>query len=205
MTTATRAPRRAQSERRATTMKKLVDATIDSMLNVGYARTTVKEVCTRSGLSHGALFRFFPTMLDLILAAAEEIGERQIAHFERRWAKRRKSSEPLFESLVLLRESCRSPTNAVFYELLVAARTDTELRRALRPGVDRYFASIRQIAQKAQPLAALSPELFDTLMFSVIHLFDGETLVRKVHAQPGQEAHRMELLRGVVASLTASH
>ncbi len=195
------APRRTQGERRATTIATLVDATIATMLDLGYARTTVKEVCARAGLSHGALYRFFPTMLDLIMAAAEEIGKRQMAHFEERWARQAESAEPLYDSLVLLRESCRSPTNAVFYELLVAARTDADLRRALRPGVERYFTEIRESARKAQPLAALPPEVFDTLLFSVIHLFDGETLVRKVYAQPEQEERRMGLLRGVVGTI----
>ena len=71
------------------------------------------------------------------------------------------------------------------------------------PGIERYFAAIRDSARKAQSLAALPPDLFDTLLFSVIHLFDGETLVRKVYAQPAQEEHRMELLRGFVTTLAA--
>jgi AcrR family transcriptional regulator len=194
------APRRSQEERRAATIAKLVDATIETIMKVGYARTTVKEVCARAQLSHGALFRFFPTMLDLIMAAAEEIAERQVASFERKWDAHR--PEALYESLVLLRESCRSPTNQVFYELLVAARTDADLRRALRPGIERLFGIMRASARKVQALAALPPELFDTLLFSAIHLFDGESLVRKIYAQPEQEEHRMALLRTLVATMT---
>lgn len=191
--------RRAQSERRATTIATLLDATIESLLKVGYARTTVKEVCTRAALSHGALFRFFPTMLDLILAAAEEIARRQIEQFERHFATQKDGATPLYASLLLLRDACRSPTNAVFYELLVAARTDAELRRALKPNIDRYFSAIRESARRAAPLEQLPPEIFDTLLFSAIHLFDGESLVRKVYPQPAQEEQRMHLLQGFLS------
>lgn len=198
------APRRSQGERRAITITKLIDATIETIMEVGYARTTVKEVCARAELSHGALFRFFPTMLDLIMAAAEEIADRQTASFERKWDAHKDKPEPLYESLLLLRESCRSPTNQVFYELLVAARTDAELRRVLRPGIERFFGIIRASAQRMQALAALPPEIFDTLLFSAMHLFDGESLVRKIYAQPEQEAHRMALLRTLVATIASA-
>jgi AcrR family transcriptional regulator len=204
-TAAKAAPRRrTQSERRATTVAALIDATIETMREVGYSRTTVKEICARAELSHGALFRFFPTLLDLILAAAEEIGQRQIREFERSFAAQKDGGDPVYRSLLLLRKSCRSPTNAVFYELLVAARTDDTLRAAMKPGVDRYIAAIRASAQKAQLLPGLPPDLFDTLLFTAIHLFDGETLVRKVYPQPEQEERRMQLLKLVLASLGAA-
>src|SRR5262249_52280112 len=125
--------RRTQEERRARTIQKLVAATIDSLQEVGYARTTVKEICRRARLSHGALFRFFPTVLSLVLAAAEEIGRRQIAEFDERFAKIKRGQDPLGAALALVRDACRSPINMVFYELLVAARTDRALRAALAP------------------------------------------------------------------------
>ena len=80
-------PRRTQQERRETTIKKLLQATIDSLREVGFVRTTVKEICKRAGVSHGALFRFFPSVLDLVLAASEEVGRRHIAEFHARFAR----------------------------------------------------------------------------------------------------------------------
>ncbi len=192
--------RRTQSERRAATVATLIDAAIETMRDVGYARTTVKEICARAELSHGALFRFFPTLLDLILAAAEEIGDRQMRDFERKLLAQKDAANPLVAALVLLRSSCRSPTNAVFYELLVAARTDAKLRAAMKAGTERFFNAIRDVARRSGLLAALPPDVADTLMFTAMHLFDGETLLRRVYRQPEMEARRMQLLELVIAT-----
>jgi len=200
MTTKKPAARRTQSERRATTVATLINATIETMRAVGYSRTTVNEICTRARLSHGALFRCFPTLLDLIVAAAEEIGQRQLRDFERKFVARKDAANPLVAALVLLRSSCRSQTNAVFYELLVAARTDTKLRAAMKAGTERFFSAIREVARKSGLLAALPPDVADTLMFTAIHLFDGETLLRQVYRQPQMEERRMQLLELVIAT-----
>ena len=187
-------PRRTQRERRETTITKLVDATIASLLEVGYTRTTVKEICGRAGLSHGALFRFFPSVLDLVLAAGNEIARRQIAEFETSFARMDHGPDPIAAALVLLRAACRSKTNTVFYELLVAARTDRELRRALVPSVRRYYAAIRATAAKVPGTEAFPPAVLEVLLFTAIHTFDGESLARIVLPQPALEEARMALL-----------
>ena len=43
-----------QAERRRVTRGKLLDATIESLIDVGYPRTTTVEVGERAGLSRGA-------------------------------------------------------------------------------------------------------------------------------------------------------
>ncbi|HEY6876661.1 MAG TPA: TetR/AcrR family transcriptional regulator [Polyangiales bacterium] len=171
-----------------------MSATIEALLELGYARTTVKEICQRAKLSHGALFRFFPTLPDLVLAGAEEIGKRRIADFEARFAKAKTHRDPNRAALSLLREACRSPTNMVFYELLVAARTDDELRRRLRRALQRYHEAIRESALKVPAVDKLDPQLRDAVVFAVIHLFDGESLVRSVLPQPVAEDARLALL-----------
>jgi AcrR family transcriptional regulator len=187
-------PRRTQRERREATVGKLVDATIASLLAVGYAKTTVKGVCRRAGLSHGALFRVFSSMLDLVIAAGEEIAGRQIAEFEGRFARSVEGGDPLVLGLGLLREACHSKSNVVFYELLVAARTDRELREALRPAMRRYHDAIRQTAARVPGTEALAPETLEAFLFTVLHTFDGESLARTVLPQPEIEERSMALL-----------
>ncbi|MDQ3403638.1 MAG: TetR/AcrR family transcriptional regulator, partial [Actinomycetota bacterium] len=41
-------PRRTQRERREATIGKLVNATIDAISDVGYARASVQEICGRA-------------------------------------------------------------------------------------------------------------------------------------------------------------
>lgn len=198
-----RAPkRRTQRERREETIAKLVDATIESLLAVGYGGTTVNEVCRRSGVSHGGLFRHFGSVLELVIAASEAVGRRQIAEFEARFARSsRRSDRPLGAALRLLRETCRSPTNAVFYELLVAARTHDELRKALEPAARRYYEAIQATAERLPGVEDFPPGLFEPLLFGIVHLFDGESLIRTALPRPEQEDRRLELLAELIELL----
>jgi AcrR family transcriptional regulator len=191
-------PRRTQRERREATIAALLDATIASILAVGYARTTVKEICARAELSHGALFRFFPSLIALVIAATEEVTRRQIAQFEARFARASPGAEPLATALAILRDTCRGPTNTVLYELLVAARTDEGLRRALRPALRRYDAAIFATARKVPGTDALPDGALELLLTTVIHAFDGEAMQRAVWPRPDLDAPRMDLLVGLL-------
>ncbi|WP_394839706.1 TetR/AcrR family transcriptional regulator [Pendulispora rubella] len=193
--------RRSQRERRESTMAKLVEATIDSLREVGYAATSVKEVCRRSGVSHGGLFRHFPSMLELILAAAEEVARRQIAEFERRFWQAPLEEPSLHAAMRMLRDACRTPINSVWYELLVAARTDVPLRTALEPTIRRYYQAIRTTASRLPGIDSIPAELFETLLFTLVHVFDGESLARVVLPHPELEERRMELLVGLIELL----
>ena len=193
--------RRSQRERRETTIAKLVEATIASLRDVGYAATSVKEVCRRAKISHGGLFRHFPSMLDLVIAAAEEVGRRQIASFEKRFWHGKDADPTLAGAMRKLRDACRSPLNTVWYELLVAARTDKELRRALKPAAKRYQEAIRATAAQVPGVEAIPAELFETLVFTVVHVFDGESLTRVVLSAPKLEERRMDLLIGLIELL----
>jgi AcrR family transcriptional regulator len=197
--------RRTQSERSAQTIARLVDATIASLKEVGYSRTTVKEICARSGVSHGGLFRHFSSLLELVVAAGTDLARRQIAEFGTRFQRVNKKKAPVAAALELVREIVRSPENAVFYELLVAARTDATLRQALEAPLADYYAAIRGAALLVPGLDALPPSLLDTLVFSATFLFDGEALHRTVLRRPEAEAERMALLTAFVdASIAGS-
>lgn len=186
--------RRTQRERRESTIARLVDATIESILEVGYARTSVKEICQRSGVSHGGLFRHFDSLLALVMAAAEEVAQRQLAMATAGLARATASEDPIVATLQQIREGCRAPINAVFYELVVAARTDPELRGAMTGFGQRYAAAIAAAAQRAPVARQLPPDLLPVLVTSALHLFDGEALTRSVLPFPELEDQRMQML-----------
>ena len=71
--------RRTQGERSAETRARLLDATVESLIEAGYAHTTTTAVCARAGLSRGAQLHHFPTKSELVIAA--------VAHLTRRRAK----------------------------------------------------------------------------------------------------------------------
>ena len=77
---------RTQQQRREDTIARLLDASIETIVEVGYARASAKVIAQRAEVSDGALFRYFPTMGDLMAATAQEAGRRltRIGHQEGR-------------------------------------------------------------------------------------------------------------------------
>lgn len=187
---------RTQQQRRTETIGKLLDATIASLCERGYAATTVSEIVSRAGLSSGALFRHFDTRLDILVAAADEVRRLQFDEFHRGISKF--GSASVEHCLTLLRAACRAPINGAWYELLTAARTDSELRERLQPFTVRYHRQISDLARTLPISAAMAPDRLETVIFSVVHLLDGEALAAVVHPQPEQESMRLAMIAGLL-------
>ncbi|MFF2555330.1 TetR/AcrR family transcriptional regulator [Nocardia sp. NPDC058058] len=168
-------PRRSQAERRIQTRDRLVEATIESIVELGYARTTAAVICRRSGVSRGGLFGRFDTVADLIAAAAAEVGQRQIAQFEANFAQLADPGDRQ-AVLLLLRESARRPINAVWTELMVAARTDADLRRCLQPTLQAYAEAIARTAGTVPILSGVPPERALIALKIILGFFDGDAL-----------------------------
>ena len=62
---------RTQQQRREETIARLLDASIDTIVEVGYARASAAVIARRAEVSDGALFRHFPTMGDFMAATAQ--------------------------------------------------------------------------------------------------------------------------------------
>lgn len=131
---ATPSTRRTQEQRTAETRGKLLDATIQSILDVGYAATTTRRVAELAGVSAGAQTHHFPYRVDLVGAAVERLAEQRIA------AARDKAQELPTERedraralLELLWQDFSSPLFTTFVKLWIAAADDPELHARLVP------------------------------------------------------------------------
>jgi AcrR family transcriptional regulator len=195
-------PRRTQVERREGTIRKLLDAAADTLIEVGYSGATVQAICARAGVSQGGLFRHFPTREALIAAVGADVGAFLIADFRAKFEAHRKKEEPLSLAIRLLREQCRSRPNQAWYELAMAARTNETLRAALAPVATRYYADIEALARDVAPELALRfGKDFSLLVQTVIAVFDGESLHRFVIDDDGSADRRLELVHTFVRSL----
>ena len=144
-------PRRTQRQRRDETRAKLLDATIESLLEVGYAATTTRRVAEQAGVSAGAQNHHFPARVEMVGAAIEELAKRRIAEFGERAAALptdpRERATPLLE---LVWADFSSSLFTVFVKVWVAAADDAELHARLVP-VERELA--RRIGAVVHELA----------------------------------------------------
>lgn len=175
-------------------MARLLDASIATIIEVGYARASAAVITQRAELSDGALFRHFSTMGDFMAATAYEVLRRQTELFGKRLADL-PPDKPLLEAvLTILRDLTSNSTNAVLYELLIAARTDEKLRAPLRDVLSQYRTKIQEIA-RALPLSERFPkEKLVPLVGLLTTSFDGAAILHAVLPHPELEASRIPFL-----------
>lgn len=155
MATATKPRRRrTQEERSATTRAALLDATIECLVEYGYANLTTTRVVERAGVSRGAQVHHFPTKAELVAEAVRHLaGKRAEEFLETQPTLPQNQEKRISLILDLLWEVHTSPLFEASQELWVAARTDPELRAALVT-VERDVA---------QSVASVGPTLFPDL------------------------------------------
>jgi AcrR family transcriptional regulator len=190
--------RRTQAERREQTIGRVVDATIEALCELGYTRTSVTEIGTRAGVSQGGIFRHFDTRLDIVVAAAQEVAQRQLETFGALLADTDGSMRAILE---LTRAATRAPINAAWHELLSAARTDAELRARMATLITDYYDQIVDLARVQPALASVPAELLRPLVLTVIHAFDGEALATVVHPEPVLDATSLNLIEAMLTAL----
>ena len=118
-----------RQERSAETRRLLLDATIEALVEVGYARASTTEVAARAGVSRGAQLHHFGTKVEMVTAAVAHLGRRRTEELERLLAGERS----LERFIDLWWSMYDGELFAAWLELQVAARTDPELARSLRP------------------------------------------------------------------------
>ena len=191
---------RTQQQRREETIARLLDASIDTIIDVGYAKASAAEITKRAQVSDGALFRHFPTMRDLMAATLSEAGRRQLEEVTTRFADIPTGKPALEEMLTIISDLTGNPTNTVIHELWVAARTDESLRETLREVMTAYVEKIYDAgrAVHSTELEALGEENFEALVAVLINSFDGAAMFRQVVSQPEIEQRRIPVLMSLL-------
>jgi AcrR family transcriptional regulator len=171
------APRRSQQERSTSTRARIVDATIASLVELGYAATTISRVQERAGVARGTLLHHFPHRADLLLAVVEDVAERRLHVLSGPPTSAGPDGEGPgdgWEAAVdLVWRDLRSPAFLAVLELWVAARTDADLRAALAP-VERTVFEAAHRAVTA--VVADDDPRVPTLVQFTIDLLTGSTM-----------------------------
>ncbi len=133
MPQAVRAPR-TQQQRRDETRGALLDAAVESLIEVGFARTTTLEVQRRADVSRGALLHHFPSKTELLVAAVDHLAAMRARELKALAAQlpEERAGRARTDAVLELLWQCFSGTFfQVAMELRTAARTDAELRPVL--------------------------------------------------------------------------
>nr|WP_236725349.1 TetR/AcrR family transcriptional regulator [Amycolatopsis orientalis] len=152
------APRRTQEERSAAMRVRLLDATIDCLVEYGYAGTTTTRVADRAGVTRGAQVHHFPTKADLVTSAIRHLAAKRTEVAMAEIDRLKASADPVGDALQLMWEMHQGPVFSATVELWVASRTDPELRAQMAVVEPIATSSLVEFGKALLPDHSAHPE-----------------------------------------------
>jgi AcrR family transcriptional regulator len=169
---------RSRSARTADSRALILDAAVACLVEEGYAGASTLAVQARAGVSRGRLLHHFPSRQVLLVAAAEHLTTTVLEEVRERAAALMDDAptgrERVDRAIELIWATFQEPPFWAAMELWTAARTDPELRTALRGVEHRLRTAIANVAHAiwgpsitAAPLYTDLAELLFTSMRGV--------------------------------------
>ncbi|HVV10175.1 TetR/AcrR family transcriptional regulator [Amycolatopsis sp.] len=189
---------RTQAQRREQTRNALLDATIDCLIELGYARTSMQEICARAGVSKGAAQHHFADKAELMAAAVEHLTNKRMAELSESLGSLPHGVDAIPAAIDRLWAGYSGALATASTELWVAARTDPALRAAIRP-VDRALGRAT-LAQIRGLTADLPPERTELLFWLTVNLTRGLALDAELGGAPARRKQLLEEWKRVAAA-----
>lgn len=182
--------RRTQEERSAATRALLLDATIECLVELGYAGTTTTEIVKRAGVSRGAQVHHFSTKGELVAEAIVHLSRKRREELRRELEAMQPNGDRLSVAVDLLAKSFTGPLFAAAMELIVAARTDEALGPAVRAVEQDAELGIREMCEEVFGRDALRRKSFRDVLEMTVRLTAGIGVTRMMRG----EGNDVELL-----------
>lgn len=134
--------RQTQEERTANTRHTLIVATLDLLMDIGYARTTTVAIAARAGVSRGALMHHFASKEELVTVAVEyQLGEATI--LIREWLDRVGEGALTFDGFLdRLWDMYSGRLLFITIEHIAEARHNPALRESMVPVVREFHTAL---------------------------------------------------------------
>jgi len=195
--------RRTQAQRSASTREALLDATIESLVEEGYAATTTTRVTERAGVSRGAHLHHFQTRHALLSAAVERLSRRRHEELLAVADDLPPGRAGVAEGLDLLWAGYANPLFQGALSLWAHARTDPELRSHLEEVERDLDRQTLVIARRLFPEAARRED-FPRLVEMAAATMRGLSLLDTLHPGSTRNARQWRFCREHLTDLLSA-
>jgi AcrR family transcriptional regulator len=141
--------RTPQADRSRAMRQRLLEATLEVLIERGFSGTSTTLVSERAGVSRGAQLHHFPTKNDLVVAAVEHLTELRGAELADAVARLPRGDGRTRAVVRMLGDHFSSPVFTAALELWVAARTDDALLAAVAPLEQRIGRETHRLTVEA--------------------------------------------------------
>jgi AcrR family transcriptional regulator len=135
----------------AITRRRILEAAVACLVEVGYGRTSTNLVADRAGLARSAMQYHFPTRPELIRAVVEFIHHERNATYRDAMARLPKGVDKVDAAIDIYWRQVHGPLFIAYNEVHFAARTDEELAAILEPVTGAYEAERSAIHREIFP------------------------------------------------------
>src|SRR5688500_16054392 len=129
-----RKPKRTQLQRRNETQAAILSASIDLLVENGYAGFSASRVARRAGVSRGAQEHYFPKKNDLIAAATQHAMREAVEHARSLARTATGEADPVAKFLADSEHFFFRPVFQAMIEIMIASRSDCALARMVKIG-----------------------------------------------------------------------
>ena len=173
-----------QAERREKTQRKILEAAARVLVEHGYAATSTTRILEEAGVSRGAMLHHFPQKTHLMQAVLRHVLQVREHAFQAALARRQDDEDPVDAVMDAFWEAV-GPEEAFapWLELIVAARTDPELRKIVVQAADDIEQVVMKNFQRVFDVAE-QPDLVVLLSTVGISILQG--LAMRNLVQPSQ-------------------
>lgn len=176
--------RAPQQERSRATQARLLEATIECLVERGWSGTSTTLVAERAGVSRGAQLHHYPTKAALVTAAVEHLAERRAEEL-RTEAVALPTGRRRLEGVVdTLAAAFTGPLFVAALELWVAARTDPDLRAAMLPLETRFGRDTYRLAVELLGVDERRPGVREAVQ-TTLELLRGLGVASLLNEHPG--------------------
>jgi AcrR family transcriptional regulator len=160
-----------QKEKSSETRRRLLDAAVLCLAEIGYAKSTTARIAHYAGVSRGCQTYHFGTRAELLTGAVEHVLQLFLADFREKVSRIPSEADRWKVTIDLLWKLLCTPVYRAWQELVMAARADDDLRRSVRAVNDRMeehvLAEFRQLFPRPHAGGRAS-ELIPFIFFYVL-------------------------------------
>ncbi|MCZ8132357.1 MAG: TetR/AcrR family transcriptional regulator [Steroidobacteraceae bacterium] len=199
---ATQEPAGWQAQKSAATRNLIVEAAIKCFVELGYAQTTTTAIAEKAGLSRGAMLHHFPSKIDIVRAAVDYLHGKRLKAF-RKAVQRPAAADGDFvrQSVEAYWAHVRHPMYVAFFELSVAARTDSELSAILLPAQEAFEREWYRTAREVFPQWQGRGEQFDVALDLVRYVMEGMAVSFLTHKETERDKRLLRFLEAKLREL----
>lgn len=194
--------RSKQEEKSEKTRMLTLRATVDCFYRYGYANTSTKKIADKAKISRGAMIHHFPSKRSLLTAVVDHIIETRIAAFRDDIHKSLEDAEARLDGgLDIYWRHLHTKYFTAYHELLVASRTDPELKGVMRTGTRKFEQRWKETIEEIFPEWKDSGPLFDLAMDVCQFAFEGMALNKLSHDTQRRQERMVQYIKSRVRDM----